>query len=170
MPSPRAFSFQQLYPSMNIKISALTFCLAIICFTAMAAAPKILKSNRISGYTLIDGKQPSRGYLGLLFVRDRQFNMYFKKDASSKTPAPAIDFEKYTLITLMGAKTKTESILSIEKVTRIGNRMEVFFVTKPGKKTGKDLLPFCLYTIDKQQNVYELAYYVDGKLLEEVKN
>ena len=95
--------------------------------------------------------------------------MYFKKNPSAKQ-VTKIDFATQTVITLMGAKVQMDNEFGIDKIVRNGSKMEIYFVTVPGKKKKKNHLPFCLYTMAPQKNLMGLAYYLDGKLLENVVN
>lgn len=139
-------------------------------FGMLAQKNTSIPFQKLEGYVVKPGKLPSNSFYGQLFFRESLFSMNFIPKDIKTPPKNKIDFDSKTVVSLSGVKAKQEITLSLDKIVVSNQKLAIYFISKKGKKTKDFVVPYCLYTFPKQTNVFGLAYYLDGALLEDVKN
>lgn len=137
-------------------------------FSFSSVKPENIPFQSVKGYSLVDGKQPASGQYAQLIFREQIFGMFFsKQDKSNKK---GIDFENNTLVCMVAAKSKVETTLTLSKILKENKKLLFYFVSKKGKTVKNGMIPWCLYSMKKDKDIHGIAYYLDGQLVEDVKN
>lgn len=149
----------------------------ILLFTAISIAflsfrsfvPTPIPFQKLSGYVLNENKQPSYGNFAQLIFRDHIFSLFFSPK-NPKEKLPAIDFENQTVICLIGAKSKIETTLTLDKIVKENDKYLFYFVSKKGKSLKTSIAPYCIYSMKRDKTIRGISYFLDGNLIEDVKN
>jgi hypothetical protein len=124
--------------------------------------------TRIDGFRPKTGSFPSNGFSTELYSTKQQFENKFEKIPGSKTGKAS--FENKAVVACCGEKTNTETNLSLEKVQKRGEVMEVYFKAVYGKQLSSSTVPCCLYNIQVDRSLSGINYYINGKLVQELRN
>jgi hypothetical protein len=148
---------------------ALIFLLQAFTFSLSAQKKTTVPFSKVNGYQPRLNSYPGEGFSPQLFARKEQFDLYFEKvkGASGETK---LNFSRYVLLSCYGEKTFTETKLTIEKIVKENGIMSVFFKAAYGKKLNKSTTPSCLYSTAIDRSISGIDYYLNGKLLQELRN
>lgn len=151
-----------------VCLSALFFFFHLIN-TSIGQNQTLEPFQKIEGYQLNPAKNQGNGNFAQLIFRQNLFDkFYFKNPKAIKVSK--IDFENQTVISLTGIKGKENKQFSIEKIIKNNQKISIHFTSQKGKKAKEFIVPFCIYTIKRDSGIRAISYYLDGQLLEEVKN
>lgn len=154
--------------NLIVSFSALLF---FFCFVNISLGQNqaLEPFQKIEGYQLNAAKNPGNGNFAQLIFRQNQFDKFYLKNPKA-TKVSKIDFENQTVISLTGVKVKENKVLTIEKVIKNNQKISIYFISQKGKKAKEFIVPYCIYTIKRDSGIRAISYYLDGQLLEEVKN
>lgn len=122
----------------------------------------------VKGYSLVEGKQPASGQYAQMIFREQILHMFFTKQ--DKANKKSIDFENNTLVCMVAAKSKVETTITLDKILKENKKLLFYFVSKKGKSVKNGMIPWCLYSMKRDKDIHGIAYYLDGQLVEDVKN
>jgi hypothetical protein len=158
--------------SMNLKSILLSIPVIFLFFVFAPANSQNSVSvpfQKLEGFLLNSAKNPGTGNYAQLIFRQNLFNnFYIQNPKASKVSK--IDFENQTVISLTGLKSKEVKGFSIDKVLKENSKILIYFTTQKGKKSKELMVPFCIYTIKRDPGIKGISYFLDGQLLEDVKN
>ncbi len=150
-------------------VAALILPLQLITTTGTAQKKTTVPFSKISGYRPRLNPYPGAGYTTQLFARKEQFDLNFEKiPGTSGVINP--NFSRHVVLSCYGEKTRTETILTLEKIEKENGILKVFFKAIAGKKIAKEIIPSCLYSTGIDRSLSGIDYYINGKLQQELRN
>jgi hypothetical protein len=125
-------------------------------------------------YTRIEGYRPKNnhfqeaGFNTQIFTVQKQFDALFEKVPNAK--AGKIRFDNRAVLACYGAGTTTETKLSLDKISKKDGILQVYIRADYGKKLPSAMVPSCLYNIVADQSLSGVDYFINGKLVQELRN
>lgn len=126
--------------------------------------------SKLEGYFVKPGMEPKSGLNTQLFARKEQFDEYFISKVIPGKKISKLDFTRYVVLVCMSAKTNVETTLKLEKILKRNGSMEIYFTAVYGKKLASPMIPACFYTTATDKSLSGMAYYVNGKMVQDVQN
>jgi hypothetical protein len=132
------------------------------------------QTKKSGSFTRIEGYRPKansfqeEGFSTILFSGKKQFETVFEKIPGAKPGK--MSFDGKAVVACFGKKTNTETALSLDKISKRDGVMEVYFKAVYGKKMSSGILPSCLYNIVVDRSLSGINYYINGKLVQELRN
>jgi hypothetical protein len=169
---PRAVFFQEkaffLKMKITLSVAALVFWILPL-FTASAQKSGSSGFTKVQGYKPRAGVNPGKEYLMQVFTGKTLFEGMFEKVPGAKTPALP-DFGKKGLLACISPATSLETSISLEKLLKKDGVLLVYFSVKSGKKSAAATVPFGLFSISLDRSLSGIDYYINGKLVQELRN
>lgn len=134
-----------------------------------AQKPKTIPFSAISGYRIKSNAISGKGFNFQLYARDEAFSSSFEKVPGAKTSSK-LNFSLVSVIACIGEKTNNDARITLEKVIRKDGIMEVYFKSTSGEKLSAPRNPFGLYSIGIDRSMSGIDYYMNGKLVQELRN
>lgn len=157
---------------MNSSILKLIAAILLFVHPSFAQTKK-MAGNGIT-FSRIDGYKPKINHFqeaGLstqIFTSQKQFEALFEKIPNTKTSK--FSFEKRAVLACYGEKTTTETSLSLEKISKKDGVLQVYIKAAYGKKLPAAFMPSCLYSIAADPTLSGVDYFINGKLVQELRN
>lgn len=114
--------------------------------------------------------EPKSGLNTQLFARKEQFDEYFISKMIPGKKISKLDFSRYVVLVCMAAKTNIETTLKLEKILKKNGTLEIYFTAAYGKKLASTTIPSCFYSTAIDKSLNGMAYYINGKLVQDVQN
>ena len=157
---------------MNSSILKLFAALLLLSYPSFSQTKK--KADGGMTFTRIEGYRPKNNHFqeaGLstqIFTAQKQFDALFEKVPNAK--AGKIRFDNRAVLACYGAGTTTETKLTLEKISKKDGILQVFIKADYGKKLPSAIVPSCLYNIVADQSLSGVDYFINGKLVQELRN
>jgi len=160
----------QLTKAISIFIFIWSFSFSTIAQSSKKNNPKVkVNFTKLSGFSLKPEAEPKSGYFTQLFARKIQFDQHF--NGSGGKISSQINFEKFVVLACAVPKSKFETNISLEKILKDNGVMKVYFITTIGKKPEtKKTIPQAMYTMAQDNSIYGIDYFVDGKMVMDLRN
>lgn len=155
---------------MNFRILLLAVALMPVCSVCcLAQKNKSLPFSAVNGYRLKAGTHPGKGYIFQLYARNDDLAKSFEKNPASKNSS-RINFNSSSLVACINEKSGNELFITLEKIEKKDGVMGVYFKTSAGKKLPAPVNSFGLYSVGLDKSLSGIDYYVNGKLVQELRN
>jgi hypothetical protein len=154
--------------------SILKLCVALLLFGSPSFSQSKKKAGTGIAFNPIEGYRPKTNHFqeaGLntqIFTTQKQFDALFEK--IPKANAAKIRFDNRAVLACSGDKTSTETKLSLEKISKKDGVLLVYIKAEYGNKLRSPMVPFCLYNIAADPSLSGVDYYINGKLVQELRN
>lgn len=156
---------------MKIEIKTLSlycfslFCIFILQDMAWAQAKNTIGFSKIEGYEFQKGFEPKH-LMTQLFTRREQFNQFFKAKPNAKT----VDLDRFVFLVCASPQTTDDIQYELQKITKKDQMMEVFFISKKGKRKLKPYIPMATYVTALDKSLNSMIIYLDGKISMDLRN
>jgi hypothetical protein len=152
--------------SLAIFSFTLVFFLGLTSFSPENQVTKV-PFTKLSGYQRKMGTSPYES-TSQLYYRIEQFDSFFE---AIKGQAPGkINFGKQVVVTMVFPKSKTETIVNLERINKVDGVWEIYFTSKKGKKLKKETISQGLYLADVDKSIHGVMFYLDGKVHNDLRN
>lgn len=145
------------------------FFMSFIFSGSIAQAKKNFPFRKIEGYRPRPNAWNGSGFkMELFFSKDGFLNIFEKNPAQPKKDE--LNFSRYTLVACYGNQTATETSLSLDKITASDGILKVYYKVFYGKKSNKPSVPFSVYSFMHDPALSGVDYYLNNKLVQELRN
>lgn len=151
-----------------VSVAAILFWILPL-FTASAQKSGNSAFSRIQGYKPKSGVNPGKEYLLQVFTGKTLFEDMFEKIPGAKTSGLP-DFSKKSLLACIGPATSFETTISLEKMMKKDGVLQVYFLAQTGKKSASAIVPFGIFSISPDRSLSGIDYFINGKLVQELRN
>ena len=125
--------------------------------------------SKVIGYEMRPGMEPTSGFNTQIFARKEQFDQNFvSKPVKGK--ASKLDFSRFILMVCTSAKSNIETTLSLQKLIKKDGVFEVYFTAKYGKALKVPAAASCLYSTAIDKSLNGIVFYINGKMVQDVRN
>ena len=155
--------------SRNFRLAfQLLAAIVLTLQTATAQTVPTVPFSKISGYRPKSGIFPAGELNTQLFSRKEQFDYYFEPVPGTKPSV--LNFSNQTIVACWAGHMINETSLSLEKIFKRNGVMEVYFKAVYGRKIKGGVVPSCFYNIGVDRSLSGINYYINGKLVQELRN
>lgn len=130
-----------------------------------AQAKNTIGFSKIEGYEFQKGFEP-KSLMTQLFTRREQFNQFFK----AKPNARPVDLERFVFLVCASPQTTDDIQYELQKITKKDQLMEVYFISKKGKRKLKPYIPMATYVTALDKSLNSMIIYLDGSISMDLRN
>ena len=141
---------------------------ACVVQLALAAGEIKVGFGSLQGYIIRPKMAPKSGFNTQLFSRKEQFEEYYMTATGKK--AGKLDFNRFVVLVCQSAPTQVETHLKLEKLVKVNGVMEVHFSATYGAKRKDSYSPACMYTTAIDKSLASMVYYINGKVVQDLRN
>jgi len=157
-------------------LTILSFGLLFVSFFFVAhTVGKPLQNGSSIGFAKIEGfflrpeMVPKTEFNTQIFARKEQFDQHFVT-RPGKGKVSKLDFSKYIVVVCSSPKSTIETTLSLQKIIKKAGVFEIYFLAKYGKHIKLPVSSTCLYSTAIDKSLTGIVFYVNGKLVQDVRN
>jgi hypothetical protein len=143
--------------------------LTFINTNSVGQASGSIPFTRLEGFQPKPAAVPKTGYFNQLYYNLNDFNGEFTSQPVSGQKSFQPDFKKNYVIVCVGSKSASASGLKIEKLVKKQTVLHVYYLTTTDKKLSSSP-PVCVFSTPIDLSLSGMVYYVNGKVVLDVRN